>query len=77
MFALNSYLDKLYQIQWKFNIEKLEELEELLFVEFKQNDKGYFVIKTIHYSAIDILQGLEEIDFVLSKVQNEIIIELV
>ena len=77
MFALNSYLDKLYQIQWKFNIEKLRELEELLFVEFQQNDKGYFVIKTIHYSAIDILQGLEDIDFVLSKVKNEIIVELV
>ena len=77
MFALNKYLEKLYEIKWKFSADKQKNLEELLFVEFQQKENGYFVINKIIYTAIDILLGLEELDLVITKVKNEIILELV
>ena len=77
MFGLNKYVHMLYKIQWKFKPEQQKDLEDLLFVTFKQNEKGYFMIESVSYTYIDILTGLEEVDFVLSKVQNEFIIELV
>ena len=77
MFALNKYLEKLYEVKWKFSADKQKDLEELLFVEFEQKDDGYFVINKIIYTAIDILVGLEDLDLVISKVKNNITLELI
>ena len=77
MFALNKYLNKLYEIKWKFNPDMLKDYEDLLFVTFEQKQEGYFVIQSILYTYVDILQGLEELNFVISKVENEIILEIV
>ena len=77
MFALNKYLEKLYEVKWKFSADKQKNLEDLLFVEFEQKDDGYFVINKIIYTAIDILVGLEDLDLVISKVKNNITLELI
>ena len=77
MFALNKYLNKLHEIKWKFNPDLQKDYEDLLFVTFEQKNEGYFCIQSILYTYVDILQGLEELNFVVSKVENEIILEIV
>ena len=76
MFGLQKYVEKIYDIEWKFNIEKLQYFEELFFVKFQEKDNGNFVIEKIHYSYVDILYGLEDINFILKKSENDIIIEI-
>ena len=76
MFALNKYAEKIFDIEWKFNPNIQKYLEETLFVVFEQKENGYFVINDIMYSYIDILQGLETIDFVFTKYKNEYKLEV-
>jgi len=76
MFVLNSYLDKLYKIKWKFSADKKEEFEQFLLVKFKETEEGYYVINNVVYTILDILPGLEKLNFVISKVSNEIILEV-
>lgn len=66
MFALNAYLDKVYDIRWFIKCHELGDLENLLHVDFEAVD-DYYVIKTIRYTVIDILLALETIDFTLKK----------
>ena len=77
MFGLNKYVEKIYSIQWKFSPKKQKDLEELLFVEFEQNENGYFVIKNILYSYIDILCNLEELSFIFTKYQDSVYLEII
>ena len=77
MFALNKFANKITEIQWKFDIGKKEDYEKLLFVKFKQNEKGYFTIEHVLYTYIDILMGLEELNFVVCKVKNDVTLEIV
>ena len=76
MFGLNKYTEKLFEVEWKFDKKKLNDLENLLFVEFQQNDNGNFIIKNILFSYFDILSGLEELDFNFSKTKDKYILEI-
>ena len=77
MFGLNKYIDKIYEIQWKFDIQQQKKFEELFYVKFQQNEKGNFQISEIDYSYVDILIGLEEINFIFTKYNNEYNIEII
>ena len=75
MLQLYSYLDKITEIQWYFNESDLNDLESLLFVKFeKEND--YYTIKEIKYTYIDILCGIEDMSFELTKKNNVIKIKI-
>ena len=76
MFGIGMYLSKIFEIEWKFNPNLQKYLEETLFVEFSQKENGYFVIKNVMYSYVDILQGLENIDFVFTKCDKEYKVEV-
>ena len=76
MFGIGMYLSKIFEIEWKFNPNLQKYLEETLFVTFKQKENGYFVIKDVMYSYVDILQGLENINFVFTKYKNEYKVEV-
>ena len=71
MLQLHSYLNKLYKIQWYFNEKDKLDLESLLFVKFKQvND--YYLINNVQYTYIDILLGLEDMNFEIIKTDKEV-----
>ena len=76
MFGLHKYLDKIYDIKWIMKDNESKILEELMYVKFiKQN--GYFLIKEIHYTYIDILLALEGIDFEINKKNNEVELKII
>ena len=71
MLQLHSYLNKLYKIQWYFNEKDKLDLESLLFVKFKQvND--YYLIDNVQYTYVDILLGLEDMNFEIIKTEREV-----
>ena len=71
MLQLHSYLNKLYKIQWYFNEKDKLDLESLLFVKFKQvND--YYLINNVQYTYVDILLGLEDMNFEIIKTDKEV-----
>ena len=76
MFGLNKYANKIFEIKWIFNPDKIEDLEKLLMVQFEDRN-SHFVIDEIGYTYIDILNGLEKLDFVLSKNGSEIMIKII
>ena len=76
MFGLNKYTEKLFEVEWKFNKNKLNDIENLLFVEFKENEDGSFMIQNVLFSYFDILSGLEEFDFIFSKTKNKYILKI-
>lgn len=71
MFGFQKYLDKLHNLKWQFESSEMSKLEELLYVKFEQQN-DYFLIKEIYYSYVDILLGLEQVDFVMSKKGDEV-----
>ena len=75
MFGFQKYLDKLYKIKWKINPDDLSNIQEILLVQFKKL-QNYYMIDEIGYSYLDILIGLEDIDFNMTKKDDEIIIEI-
>lgn len=75
MFALNSYLDKLYQVKWKFDDDMKEDLEDLLYVSFEKIDP-YYKLESIRYTVVDLLLGLQTLNFNLTKNSNGIVIEI-
>ena len=71
MFGFQKYLDQIYQIKWYFNASDLTDIEQLLYVTFKsQND--YYLLDRIHYTYIDILLGLEEMEFEFTKQTDDL-----
>ena len=75
MFGITSYMNKIYEIKWKFNEKFLDTLEQDLYVEFKKVGQ-YYQIEKVLYSYVDMLLGLEDIDFDFTKKSNECIITL-
>ena len=75
MFTIHTYLNKLYDIQWYFHDNDKNELEHILYVGFEKVDDHY-KIKQVHYTYVDILLGLEHIDFELIKTKNAIKIKM-
>ena len=56
----------MFELEWVFDEAKQNYMEELLQAEF-ENNGDYFKIKAVHYTYFDVLLGLEDLDFVLSK----------
>ena len=68
---------KLFELEWKFNPDQQDKYEHLLMVHFKQKDNGYFVIDDILFTTMDILNGLETLNFVFTKYGEIVRIEIV
>lgn len=75
MFGFQSYTDKLYKIKWYCLPSDLLKIETTLYVQFKQ-ENNYFLIEKIHYSPLDILFGLEQFNFELTKNGDDIEIKI-
>lgn len=66
MFGLQSYIEKIYDIQWYFkDIDKIQ-LQQYLNVSFKK-ENDYYVVDDIIYSPFDIVNALNDIDFTFIK----------
>ena len=76
MFGLNKYINKISQIKWKFNDSEKKDLEELFCVEFKKDNEGFYRIEKIIYTYVDIVSGLEEVDFRLVKTQDNFVLTI-
>lgn len=77
MFGLQKYIDKIYSIRWKFHISMKEELEQKFCVELEQTDEDEFKIVHIHYTYVDILEALENMNFHITKFDDNIVIKLI
>ena len=71
MFGFQKYLDQIYQIKWYFDAKDIEDIEHMLYVKFK-SENDYYLLDTIHYTYIDILLGLEEMEFQFSKQTDDL-----
>ena len=75
MFGFQKYLDKLFTIQWHFDKKNLHDIERILYVKFKQ-ENDYFLLEEILYTYVDILLGLEEMEFEFLKKNNDFILKI-
>lgn len=76
MLGFQKYLNKLYDVHWIFDEQHKKDLEDLMFVEFEQKD-GYFCVKKFKYTYVDLLLGLEELDFKIKKTQDTITLKII
>ena len=77
MFGLTKYVDKLYDIKWFINEDELQDIEQLLYCKFtKERSKKYYKIGQIQYTYIDILLGMEELEFVFEKKDGDYILTI-
>ena len=75
MLGLNKYINKLTEVKWEFDDKDKQLYEDAFLVKFEKKDK-YYYIKTIEYTYVDILTGLEELSFTLIKKDNEVKIKM-
>ena len=66
MFGLQKYITKLNEIEWHFADEMKDTLQDIFLVEFEKNE-NYFTLTKVLYTYVDILEGLEDLDFTLTK----------
>ena len=71
MLNLQAYLSKVFEVQWYFNDSDLNDLESLLFVRFERKNDHYLISK-LQYTYLDLLLGLEDMEFEIKKIGNEI-----
>lgn len=71
MFGLSPYIDKIFEIEWSFPTKDKKDLESLLFVEFDTIGNNKHKIKTVKYTYVDILLGLEELNFTFEKLNDK------
>ena len=71
MFGLHKYLNRIYEIKWYFPAHDKRTLEQLLYVEFTPTE-DYFLVTKVHYTYVDILLGLEDFDFTVTKSNDDI-----
>ena len=69
MFAIHSYMEKIYDIQWYFNENDKSYLEGFLHVTFER-ENDYYVISDILYSALDIIIALNDLNFEFKKMEQ-------
>ena len=66
MLGFQKYSTKLFQVKWYFKPELKPKIQEALLVDFKQCD-DYYKLDEIFYTYIDVLEGLEDMDFIIEK----------
>ena len=68
MLQLNNYVKALFNVKWEFDEAQKDDLEGLLFVEFKRHSNGKsYVISDVKYTYADILLGMSELEFTFTK----------
>ena len=75
MFGLQKYLNRFFEIKWKFPSDMQNDLEDLLYVEFKRED-DYFKIDKVLYTYVDVVIGLDEMSFVFTKSVDDLEIKI-
>ena len=76
MFGVQKYFNMLVNSKWYFDESKKNDIEDLLYVDFKKVD-DHFVLERIRYTVMDILLAIEEMDVVIKKVGQEIQIKII
>ena len=77
MIGFGKYLEKLYEVRWDFDPSLKNEIEGMLCVRFKKdNENKYFVIENVLYTYVDILLGLEDLNFVFTKENEDGVIKI-
>lgn len=78
MFGLIKYIDKIYEIKWYFEKEQeIHDIEDMLYCKFKKRiSEKFYTIDQILYTYVDILLGLEELDFTFEKTGAEYILKI-
>ena len=71
MFGVQKYFNMLIDTKWYFDKNQKNDIEDLLYVDFKEKD-DYFVLERIRYTVMDILLALEDMDIEVKKVGDEI-----
>ena len=75
MFTLHQQFEKLYTIQWYFPENKKEEMEQKLYVVFKQ-ENDYFLLQEVLYAYLDIVTGMDGVDFTAEKIGDTMKIKI-
>ena len=76
MFGIEKYRKKIHEIKWYIKDGDVNDIQDLLFVEFKRVDNDYYLIEKIHFTYVDILCGMEELEFDITKRNKEYIIKI-
>ena len=78
MFGLVKYIDKIYQIKWYFDKEQdIHEYEDIMYCRFKKRiSDDYYTIDQILYTYVDILLGLEDLNFTFEKKDDDYICKI-
>ena len=78
MFGLVKYIDKIYEIKWYFeNEQDIHEIEDILYCRFKKRiSDDFYTIDQILYTYVDILLGLEDMDFTFEKTGKDYICKI-
>ena len=75
MFGLQKYIYLIDKIKWYFPSQLKDELEQILYVDFGF-DKTHYYIQKVKFSYVDILLGLEDLDFELTKSGEDVMIKI-
>ena len=75
MFGLQKYIDRLHTIKWQFKDSDKTEFEDIMYVDFRKNGDHY-LLDSVHYTYVDILLALEDLDFVMTKNNDDIVVKL-
>lgn len=76
MLGLHKYLTKIYDIKWLIPDKDVESLGQLLYVTFRK-ENSFYLIENIHYTYVDILLGLEGVDFKMLKEGDDLKIRII
>ena len=77
MLNIANSIDRLMKVKWIIPDEsKVKDLEALLNVEFEKSNEKYYLIKNINYTALDVIFGLDELDFAVVKRGEEITVKI-
>lgn len=71
MFGTEKYRKRIHEIKWYINDGDINDIQDLLFVEFKRVNNEYYLIDKIHFTYVDILCGMEELEFDITKRNKE------
>ena len=75
MFGLQKYVDNLFLVKWYFKEDYQEPIESILLARFKKVNNHY-KLEEVQYTYMDLLLGMEQMDFTLKKTGDDITINI-
>ena len=72
----SKYGSLFFNIKWKFDKCDQKMYEDMLMVKFEPNG-DHFLISEVSYTYLDVLAGMERLNFVMSKNIDDIEIKIV